>query len=59
MTWNLYKFNLNSYKYTQDKINQVSDEDHMLVEHLANKYPEYHYRYMKEEYKPKQKQGRV
>tara|TARA_X000001388_G_scaffold75389_1_gene70082 strand:- start:213 stop:380 length:168 start_codon:yes stop_codon:yes gene_type:complete len=55
----LYKFNLHSYKYTQDKINQVADEDHMLIQHLAKKYPEYHYRYMKEEYKPKQNQGRV
>lgn len=50
MTWELYKFNLISYNYYADLIHSVSKEDQKVVEHLATKYPHYHYRYLKEEY---------
>lgn len=50
MPYNLYKFNLHSYNYYAHLINSVSKEDQMVVEHLATKYPHYHYRYLKEEY---------
>ena len=50
MSYNLYKFNLHSYNYYAHLIHSVSKEDQMVVEHLATRYPHYHYRYIKEEY---------
>lgn len=51
MTYNLYKQNLEHAKFKQRTIYDVTSEDWNMVEMLAGKYPCFHARYMKTDYK--------
>lgn len=53
MTYKLYKFNLESCNFKQKTIRKVAADDWNMVEMLSSKYPLFHARYMRTDYKRK------
>ena len=51
MTYELYKFNLESCGFKQRTIRKVQQSDWNMVEMLSSKYPLFHARYMRTHYK--------